>query len=313
MFTLAALEAFEKERPELALATVIGTRGSTPRHLGTLMLVAACGDILGTVGGGRVELEVATAARKTATEGGSFQVEHHLVRDLAMCCGGSMEFLIQDFSYCRTALRMALQARLERQSGLLVFSLGSGARFEVGTEIGDRARRTDDELQIPVLPEPRLLVFGCGHLSRAIGPMARTLGFEVIVCDDNQTGAVDTDLPWAQVVVPSFSLRDVEREVGLLGTADHVLVLTRDHGIDEMLIESLLPRVQGLGYLGLIGSPGKVLRFKKRLSLREGFRDEDWALLDAPMGLSIGAETPEEIAVSILAGLVQLRRRGDIA
>src|SRR6185503_7421286 len=91
------------------------------------------------------------------------------------------------------------------------------------------------------------------------------------------------------------------------------LIVTRDHAIDQQLLERLIGHDE-LGYLGMIGSRGKVGRFRKRLEAR-GLLDGElgaarWARLRAPIGLNVGAETPEEIAVAIAAELVAVRRRG---
>jgi xanthine dehydrogenase accessory factor len=83
--------------------------------------------------------------------------------------------------------------------------------------------------------------------------------------------------------------------------------VTRDHAIDQQLLEQLIAHPH-LGYLGMIGSRGKIARFKKRLEAKGMLDDATWARLRAPIGLDLGAETPEEIALSILAELVQVRR-----
>jgi xanthine dehydrogenase accessory factor len=154
-----------------------------------------------------------------------------------------------------------------------------------------------------------VVLFGCGHLARAIGPLASSLGFDVAVCDDNATGAVDEEPWWADTVITSFSLRDVEKRLRRLGPRDYLLILTRDHGIDQQIIEDTLPRIAEFDYLGLIGSLGKVGRFKKRVLAKGLVSDEQWAQLHAPIGLDICAETPQEIAVSIMAELIALKNQ----
>lgn len=140
--------------------------------------------------------------------------------------------------------------------------------------------------------------------------MAGSLGFEVVVCDDNETSAVEERPPWADLMVESFALRDIESSIGRLGAGDYLLVLTRDHAIDQRIIEATMPRVAEFEYLGLIGSRGKIGRFRKRVLAKEIVDEEQWQKLRAPIGLDIGAETPAEIAVSILAELVTIRNRG---
>jgi xanthine dehydrogenase accessory factor len=152
----------------------------------------------------------------------------------------------------------------------------------------------------------RAIVFGAGHVGRALTPLLAGLGFEVIVCDDGDTGALATPVPGATQLVEDFELGAIERAIGGLGSGDHVFVVTRDHALDERLMLALIPRP--LAYLGMIGSRGKVGRFQKRLAMR-GIAPEAWRAVHAPIGLDLGAETPAEIAVAIAAELVALRHR----
>jgi hypothetical protein len=118
---------------------------------------------------------------------------------------------------------------------------------------------------------------------------------------------------WASDTIESFDAAEIERRIGGFTVDDFVLIVTRDHAIDQRLLEQLIVR-DDIGYLGMIGSRGKVGRFRKRLEVR-GLLDGElgaarWARLRAPIGLNLGAETPEKIAVAIVAQLVAFRRRG---
>jgi xanthine dehydrogenase accessory factor len=141
--------------------------------------------------------------------------------------------------------------------------------------------------------------------------MAAQVGFDVVLCDDNDTGALDElgRPPWAGQVVESFDIRDIEADIGPVGPGDHALIMTRDHAVDQAILEALLPK-PSLTYLGLIGSRGKIGRFRKRIAAKGHFDESGWARLHAPIGLDIGAETPEEIAVAVVAELIATRRRG---
>ena len=151
----------------------------------------------------------------------------------------------------------------------------------------------------------RALVFGAGHVGRALAPMLAALGFAVVVCDDDDTGALASPVAGASQHIDSFAVADVERVLGPLGPGDYAFIVTRDHAVDERLLCELLARP--LTYLGMIGSRGKVGRFQKRLAAR-GIGPERWRDVHAPIGLDLGAETPAEIAVAIAAELVGLRR-----
>lgn len=310
----AALRALDDGRG-VAVAAVTGASGSTPRHLGARMAVAADGEQWGTVGGGRIEALVVAAAKEVASGAAARVVRQHLVRDLAMCCGGSMEVAITPAGPSRTALE---QLAGVRRPVVLVTPLDGGPLVVREPTAGDpRAYHPivkDGALVERLGAAERAIVFGLGHVTRTLGPHLAQLGFSVIVCDDGETGATAEAPPWADQVIDSFDAFEVERELGGFGADDYVLIVTRDHAIDQKLLEQLIGFDQ-LGYLGMIGSRGKIGRFRKRLEAKGIIDDSDlgmqrWARLRAPIGLDIGAETPEEIAVAIAAELVACRRRG---
>ncbi len=306
-----ALERARTRGPQ-ALVTVIATSGSTPRHAGAKMVVDAEGATFGTIGGGRVELMAVERGAEVARGAPAGRVRHHLVRDLAMCCGGSMELYVQPVAPSADAIAGALSMWRARRPLRLVTRL-DGAPIEVEAAGEDRSRRSQldgDRFVEPVWPGDRVLLFGLGHVARATGPVLAGLGFEVVVCDDNETGVLDAAPPaWASRAVTSFELTDVAREVGPLGFGDYVIIMTRDHAVDQRILEQALAleSLAELTYLGLIGSRGKVGRFRKRLEARGVATPERWARLRAPIGLDIAAETPAEIAISVAAELIMVR------
>ncbi|HEX5060057.1 MAG TPA: xanthine dehydrogenase accessory protein XdhC [Kofleriaceae bacterium] len=310
----AALRALDGGRG-VAIAAVTHASGSTPRHLGARMAVAADGEQWGTVGGGRIEALVVSAAKEVAAGAAPRVVRQHLVRDLAMCCGGSMEVAITPAAPSREAIEKLAGAR---KALVLVTPLDGGPLLV--REPGDQDPRAhqplvaDGSLVERLGTAERAILFGVGHVARTLGPQLAKLGFAVIVCDDGETGAIDEPPAWADRVVESFDAAAVERELGGFGADDYVLIVTRDHAIDLKLLEQLIGRDE-LHYLGMIGSRGKIGRFRKRLEAKGIIDDSDlgkqrWARLRAPIGLDIGAETPEEIAIAVAAELVACRRRG---
>jgi xanthine dehydrogenase accessory factor len=308
-------QAVERARAgeRLALVTVLAVRGSAPRHEGTKMLVTAEGAITGTIGGGRIEQEATQAGAEVAAGAPARRLRQHLVRDLAMCCGGSMELYVEPVAPSLPALHQALAMHAARRPALLITPLDGGPkRVEEPAAPAQREPVCEDDRLIePLWPSERVVLFGSGHVARAIAPLAAEVGFEVVVCDDDETGALARlgDPPWVSRTVDSFELRDVETAIGRLGWGDYVLVVTRDHALDERILERVLPNA-AITYLGLIGSRGKVGRIRKRLAARDPATDERWARLHAPIGLDIGAETPAEIAVAVVAQLIHVRRRG---
>jgi xanthine dehydrogenase accessory factor len=309
----AALRALDSGKGT-AIAAVVGAKGSTPRHLGARMVVTAEGAQWDTVGGGKIEQLVVNAAREVAAGGPARTIRQHLIRDLAMCCGGVMEVAITPAAASRTALELLAGSRLPR---VLETPLDGGPLRVRDARAGDPAMHRpavrDGALVERVGEHERVVMFGLGHVARMLGPMLHGLGFRVIACDDGETGATVDVHAWADQTIESFDAREVEALVGGYGTDDYVLILTRDHAIDQKLLEVLLDRDE-LGYLGMIGSRGKVGRFKKRLEakgLLDGARGAArWGRLRAPIGLDIGAETPHEIAIAVAAELVAIRRRG---
>jgi xanthine dehydrogenase accessory factor len=308
-----ALKRARESGPQ-ALATVVRTSGSTPRHAGARMVVGADAKSFGTIGGGRVELEAVRAGAEVAGGAPSRVIRHHLVRDLAMCCGGSMEVLVQPVAPSAPAIEGALALAARRRPGLLVSRLDGGAMTleERPAHAARRPALDGDRFAEPILPPDRVILFGSGHVARALGPVLAGLGFELVVCDDNETGALEAAPPWAAATVDSFDLADVERALGPLGFADYLIITTRDHAIDQRILEQALlhPALPELAYLGLIGSQGKVGRFHKRLVAKGVASEERWRRLRAPIGLDIAAETPAEIAISVAAELVRLRNAG---
>ena len=298
----------------VAIAAVVGATGSTPRHLGARMAVADDGAQWGTVGGGRIEQLVVAAAREVAAGAPARVVRQHLVRDLAMCCGGAMTVAITPAAESRAAIAELAAARAPR---MLVTPLDGGPLSVRDVRAGDPRAHAPaiegDALVERVGAGERAIVFGLGHVARCLGPLLASLGFTVIACDDGATGATERAPAWAARVIESFDVAAVEDAVGGFSADDYVLVLTRDHAIDQHLLEQLIARDE-LAYVGMIGSRGKIGRFKKRLEAK-GLLDGEhgaarWSRVRAPIGLDVGAETPEEIAIAIAAELVAVRRRG---
>ena len=298
----AVLRALDAGRG-VAICTVIGASGSTPRHLGARMAVADDGTQWGTIGGGKIEQVVVDAAKQVAAGAEPRVVRQHLVRDLAMCCGGSMDIVLTPAAPSRAALTST--------SGVLVTPIDGTPLTVREPRDGDppafRPRVVDGALVERFGVGERAIILGIGHVARALGPLLSDLGFEVIACDDGDTGVTERPL-WSTQFVESFDAVEIERAIGGFRETDRVLIVTRDHAIDQQLLERLIVR-DDIGYLGMIGSRGKVGRFRKRLEAKGLFDEARWARLRAPIGLDIGAETPEEIAIAIAAELVAVRRR----
>jgi xanthine dehydrogenase accessory factor len=151
---------------------------------------------------------------------------------------------------------------------------------------------------------PRLFVFGAGYVARPIAALAAAVGFAVTVVDGREEWATQERFPAMDVRCrePDIAARELDLREG-----DYAVVVTHDHALDQRVVQELLRRP--LHFTGMIGSLAKQRKFALRLRAR-GFTDEQLARLRTPLGLSIGAQTPEEIAVSVLAELVAVRRGG---
>ncbi|MBI5101927.1 MAG: XdhC family protein [Nitrospirae bacterium] len=155
----------------------------------------------------------------------------------------------------------------------------------------------------PVLPDPELIILGAGHVGAALSTLAKFAGFSVTVTDDRAEYANRANIPAAdQVVVHDFG--DIFSKVRS-GRNQYVVIATRGHNHDLDALRAAL-RTEA-AYIGLLGSRRKKALLFKTLS-EEGFSDQDISRIVIPVGLSIGSITPEEIAVSIMAQVIQKRR-----
>ena len=168
------------------------------------------------------------------------------------------------------------------------------------------AEREGESLTVrePMLPQERLLVLGGGHIALHVVEFAAKCGFTVTVADDRPDFANRQRFPLAeQVICDSFE--NVIRGFRLTGY-DYVVIITRGHRHDADCLRTILPGTQP-AYLGLIGSRRRVKGLMEMLA-EEGYSTENMARICTPIGLSIGAVTPQEIAVSILAELIAYKR-----
>ena len=153
---------------------------------------------------------------------------------------------------------------------------------------------------------PALTVFGAGYIAKPLAALAAGCGFRVTVVDERPEWASAERFPGATVCcqAPEDYVR-----AAAFGPGDYAVVVTHDHPLDQRLVQELLRRP--LKFLGMIGSVPKQRKFALRLKAR-GFSDQEIARLHTPLGLPIGASTPEEIAVSVIAEIIAVRRGGTV-
>ncbi len=192
-----------------------------------------------------------------------------------------------------------------------VMKQGRPAMFEV-----DLTAKTQDENDMlcggkmkafiePIVAEEKLLIFGGGHISRALHEFAAKVGFRVTVTDDRPEFANTERFPLAADVLAI----PFEKQAEAVKVDEHtyVVIATRGHSYDELCMEIALRTPAR--YIALVGSRTKVALFKKNLR-DKGFREEELERVVCPAGLDLGAETPEEIALSIVAQMIAVRRLG---
>jgi xanthine dehydrogenase accessory factor len=323
-----------------ALATILSQSGSSPRTAGTKMIVRSDGSILGTIGGGLLEAEVMRLAadvvqnRKAAAR--AFNLTGKDAGQMDMICGGRLEVLVVfvDASEAATVNAYNDMARAveNRERAVLVTTIPDGEEGLQNVKscliMGDGTLPEDCSV---VLPEPvakfggrhtevvfagekRFLlepacdagivyIFGAGHVSQKVAPLATMVDFSTVVLDDRREFANNQRFPTAGrvIVLDNFEQAleglDIDRD-------SYLVIVTRGHAHDKTVLGQALKT--SAGYIGMIGSRRKRDTIYRAL-FSEGFSEKDIARVYCPIGLEIEAETPEEIAVSVVAELIKAR------
>lgn len=335
---LGTLNDWLGQAPCVAMATIVTNEGSTPRTAGAKLLLRPDGAMAGTVGGGLVEAQVLQAARRILESGKAELLDFNLTGELAagadMICGGKLRVFLERIDPGReTELFTQMGKRLDSgRPCLLATPLDGGGRSLLCGDVAAGApldpalaqamRQAGRDIQAPVLfegpggarlflepwiPRPLLAIAGGGHVSRPTAQMAAMAGFRVAVLDDRPEFANAERFPWASEVRTPAMERCLD---GLdLGPDASVVIVTRGHVHDALVLAQALRT--DAGYVGMIGSRRKRDAVYDRLR-KEGFTEADLQRVHCPIGLDIGAQTPEEIAVSIVAELIRERaaRRG---
>jgi xanthine dehydrogenase accessory factor len=185
----------------------------------------------------------------------------------------------------------------------MVFSLNNDASYDNGLVCGG----TLEVFVEPILPQPIVILFGGGHVSIALAKSASDAGFGICVVDDRDTFANRDRFPMSQEIFTSFDDAFAQLKPN---SSNYLVIVTRGHR-EDMRVLAWAVRTDAR-YIGMIGSKRKVLSVYKALE-KEGYRPEEFDRVFAPMGLDIGALSPEEIAVSVVAELIAIRRNAQNA
>jgi len=250
-----ALAELEHQNEAAALCTVVKSEGSTPRHVGSKMLVYPDGKFIGTVGGGELESRVIKSALESLESGKAQSLSYTMAdpsRGDPGVCGGTVEVFVD-----------------------------------------------------PILPPALIVVIGGGHVGKAVVHLAKWLGFRVVVSDDRAEFCNPESVPGADAYYP-VPMAELPNQLKV--TRQTYLVITsRGSGVDAAGMPSLLD--SEAAYIGVIGSKRRWLTTVKALK-EKGVAEEKISKVHSPMGLELNAETPEEIAVSIMAEILMLKDRG---
>jgi xanthine dehydrogenase accessory factor len=296
------------------LVTVLQTFGASPRPPGSMAIISEQGLIVGSVSGGCVEDDLVQAVREGHFwhAGVPTVIQREYGRDAAereryrLPCGHVLRLAIET-RWSAAVLQEALKRMRERQ--LLVRHLDYASGRCTLSHAGTCQDFRDDEQGLHQLLGPglRLLLIGATEVSRYLAPIAQSLGYAVSICDPRieYTGAwpADLDVPVIHSM-PDDAVLDFDCDAR---TA--VVTVTHDPKLDDLALMEAL-RSQAF-YVGALGSVMNTARRKDRLRLFD-VSDEQLARLRGPVGLAIGSRSPAEIAVSIAAELVQVRRLLDL-
>jgi len=310
------------------LATIVKKTGATPQVAGAKIFIGEDGKIFGTVGGGCVEAEVWQEARKILKTKEARILHYTLngkdVENEGMICGGNIDVFLEPVSekyrdvYSKI---MHFQRRGKRALSITRFGSGDFSKSLLtmnGEVIGDPAgdaRNMDEALFLkkepvvldgsivePVVLTSTVYIYGAGHVSQFIAKFAKAVDFNVVVIDDREQFANrERFLEADEIIVDEFENILKYRDGGGEG---YSVIVTRGHRHDALVLEQVLNGDNR--YVGMIGSKRKIKMVFKYLE-EKGIERRLLESIHAPIGMEINSETPQEIALSIVAELVKVR------
>jgi len=335
-------ELFEQGKV-CAVIQVLAAQGSTPLKAGAKAVVAQDGQIWGTIGGGAVEAEAqqraVQACKSDKAEVFDFDMHGAHTFDNEPVCGGSMRVLVVPIAtqHKQTYAQVAV-AMQTRDSGVLVTRISSDTPADVAIEwvssnaVDHHAVCSDSEVLKtclktqtpalmtgqapwsevfiePVFPRPHLVIAGGGHVGQALAHQAVLVGFDVTVVDDRHVFTHGHLYP-SQVTTQCGDMADAVKALDL--TSDtFIVIVTRGHQSDAHVLEACIN--QPAGYIGMIGSRRKIGVIRNHMIESGITTEERFDRIHAPIGLDIGAVTASEIAASIVAQLIEVRRKGPVS
>lgn len=335
---LADVEKWMKEGESIALATVIQTWGSSPRRVGSKMALTLSGKISGSVSGGCVENAVVEAGiqvlKTKQPQLLHFGIADETAWEVGLACGGSIDIIVNPldpelFIHLHSILTnesQAVHVTVIRASneifGREMLILENEVKGSIGNEwdakvlnlametlaqgISRRVMLSDDvEIFMEViLPSPTLIAVGGVHIAVALVSLAKTLGYRTIVIDPRKAWGNNERFPHADQLIQAW----IDEAFGQIQItrSTAIAMLTHDPKLDDPALKIAL-NSQAF-YIGALGSKTTNAKRHERL-LNDGMSELQLSRLHAPIGLDIGATTPEEIALAIMSEVVNAYRK----
>ncbi len=314
---LSELKAWTKAGEQIALATVVETWGSSPRPLGSKMVVTKSGKMAGSVSNGCIEGAVFEEAQKVLKSGepklAAFGVADDLAFSVGLACGGHIEVFIQALGpeHVRLVGLMDENRPATLRTNLVTGEAVLESGTPPGTELARRERRTragrllDDWFIEPFRRPAHLIIVGAIHIAIPLHRLAKLMGYRVTVIDARAKFATKERFPDADELIVAWPDEAMSRLT--LDSSTYVVILTHDPKFDLPALRAVLGK--DVGYIGAIGS--RKTNENRFAALREeGFTEEQLSRVHGPVGLDLGGRGAEETALGILAEITAVRFGG---
>ena len=317
------------------LCSVVAWKGSVPRKDYPMMLVLDDGTLLGTIGGGSMELKVSQAALEMLPRAESTMFDFDMTGDDVDAdiglCGGTLKVLVEPFSHeLETFYGDMLKQSVKNQKLMIKLHISGHSPIQVSRQIvtsrGDIEEAGADlekklrelfenqltrslihgealYLMWQVFSPPTLHIFGAGHVGQAVAQLAHFNELQVKVYDDRTELITAERFPYAERFQTEFPIN--REAVSHIPKRDFILIASREHKHDRQLLSHALKI--SVRYIGLVSSARKWKLLSENLH-SSGFAEEDLARVHAPVGLDIDAQTVPEIAISILSEIISVYR-----
>lgn len=317
-----------KDHKDCVLVMITAADGSTPGRIGAMMVVTEEGRRFGTIGGGAVELKSIESAKRLLTEKRSclerFRLHQNEIADIGMICGGENDvffrYISEEDEEAAAVIGRSLEMIRLGEPFWLITELSENGTFSIFTgkeETPDLQKELTEELDnvpqcrqvggkscfcMPMTDTGKVYLFGAGHISQALAPLLAKLDFACGVYDDREEFLKQDCFEGIDTVL--IDPADISALTEKITAADYICIMTHGHK-DDFEIQRQVMKTPAR-YIGVIGSARKQKAAREKL-IAMGYTEEDFRNVVSPIGLNIGANSPQEIAVCIAAQLIMVR------